>query len=137
LELNFGRQVGKRPSLFTAGATIHLYEFWLRTSGVWRLDRPGHVLCSSEDEMPRGSTARLPFVEIEGQRVVEAELTPPAGDVKVLFESGHVFRIFACVPEGACGGDYFFIHDADGQKESFQVGPRGYVDLEWPRTASG
>lgn len=161
LALDFGDEVGSRASRFTPGAVITLYQFWLRTSGAWRLDAPDRVLCSFDDEKPRpsGSLAGVPnerrslarergpasikggevraaLAALEGQTVLRVDFTPPAGDLAIHFERGQVFRVFGCVAAGACGGDYFFIDDTPGRKQSFQVGPRGAIDFDWPHAAT-
>ena len=115
---------------------VSLFQFFVRTSGAWRLESRERVLCTYDDPKPAGGEVRRHLDELVGQRVSRVAVLAPAGDLAIEFGSGRTVRVICVVREGACGGDYYFSDNSVASRESFQVGPRGVVDFGWPHGAS-
>jgi len=135
LALAFGDEVGSYWS-DRGKRRVGLFQFFLRTSSAWRLETPERVVCTFDDEKPAGGEVRRHLGELVGQHVSRVEPLAPAGDLAIEFANDRIVRAICVVREGACGGDYFFSDMSRNCKESFQMGPRGIVDFDWPHGAN-
>jgi hypothetical protein len=134
LGLKFGAVIKRYPALQATGRPVIVYEFSTCCDSAWRLDSADEVLCSFDDEKPRGGKIQAALAALKGQMVTNVEFAPPAGDLAIHFENGQVLRFFCCVAEGdhTYTWDYYFSDRRPGREVRFQVGPRGLVDFDWP-----
>lgn len=136
LSLSFGDEVHRgRPN--RDNRRIGHYRYSIRTSSAWRLETAGRVLCTFDDKKPKGGEVRHLLAELEGQRVLTATMTAPAGDLAIEFERGQVVRAFGLIGEGdrSYTWDYYFCDRTPRRELYFSVGPRGAINFNWPDPA--
>ena len=138
LSIRFGEKIGERRSLHS-DAAVPNFRFAISVDTAWRVENSDGVLCTSDDEKPRGGEVRGVLKALEGNSVATARIHPIAGDIAITFKSGQVIRAFCCVGEGdhSYTWDYWFSDRKPGQEVHFSIGPRGTVNFNWPGPGVG
>lgn len=136
LSMRFGDKIGEHRSLLSE-AVVPEFPFAISIDTAWRVESSNRILCTFDDEKPRGGEVRGVLSAIEGDSVVAVQILPIAGDIAITFKSGLAIRAFCCVEddEPSYTWDYWFSARKPGDEVNFSVGPRGTVNFNWPGPA--